>query len=125
MGEGGALENGLTSRVQSRDDLRMKASLWWVLSVFLFLAIVPCYQTVAQPSLGSGAIVNGASFAKAGDPNGALAPGAIVSAFGSNFATGTQEAPSVPLSTSINGSSLTFFSGGTAFPAPMFFASSG
>jgi len=95
---------------------------WWIL---LFLAIVPVSQTIAQPSLGPGAIVNGASFRAASDPNGALAPGAIVSAFGSNLASGTQLALTVPLSTSINGSSLIFSAGGVDYAAPLFFVSTG
>jgi len=92
------------------------------LVVLLTFSIVPLCQT---PSLGAGAIVNGASFASAGAANGALSPGAIVSAFGQNLATQTQSALSVPLSTQMNGSSLTFFVGSTAFPAPLFFVSAG
>ncbi len=92
------------------------------LVVLCFLPAVPWCQT---PSLGAGAIVNGASFAKATDPNGALSPGAIVSAFGANLASSTQVALTVPLSTSINGSSLSFFAGAQEFPAPLFFVSSG
>lgn len=98
---------------------------WWVYLGILILT-VPCYETVAQtPSLGAGAIVNGASFAKASDPNGALAPGTIVSAFGANLASATQASLTVPLSNNLNGSSLTFFAGQTSYPAPLFFVSSG
>jgi uncharacterized protein (TIGR03437 family) len=111
----------LTAKAQLGDDLIMRKT-WWIL---LFLATVPVSQTVAQPSLGAGAIVNGASFAKAADPNGALAPGTIVSAFGANLATGTQLALSVPLSANINGSSLIFSAGGVDYPAPLFFVSTG
>ena len=91
---------------------------WWV---FVFLAAVPLSQTIAQPSLPPNAIVNGASFAAATALNGALAPGAIVSAFGSNLASGTQLALSVPLSTTIAGSSLAFTAGSVTYPAPLFF----
>jgi uncharacterized protein (TIGR03437 family) len=98
---------------------------WWYGFLLLLLA-VPFGQTVAQtPTLGAGAIVNGASFAKAGDPNGALAPGTIVSAFGVNLASSTQLSLTVPLSNTLNGSSLTFFAGSSSFAAPLFFVSAG
>ena len=52
-----------------------------------------------QPRLPSGAAVNAASFA-AGAP---LAPGAIISVFGSDLASGTGSAVSLPLPTSLGG----------------------
>jgi uncharacterized protein (TIGR03437 family) len=98
----------------------------WAGLLVLFLA-VPLSQTVAQtsPTLGAGSIVNGASFAAAAAPNGAIAPGALVSAFGGNLASATQLGLSVPLTTNLNGSSLTFFAGSSAFAAPLFFVSAG
>src|SRR5580704_10161000 len=94
---------------------------WWAVLVLLVLA-VPCSQTMAQtPTLGAGSIVNGASFAQASAVNGALAPGALVSAFGANLASATQLALSVPLTTNLNGSSLTFSVGSSQFAAPLFF----
>ncbi len=93
---------------------------------FLLLWIVPFGRTVAQsPTLPANSIVNGASFASATAPNGALAPGTLVSAFGGNLASSTQLGLSVPLSTNLNGSSLTFFAGSSAFAAPLFFVSAG
>jgi len=99
---------------------------WWS-GFFLLLLVVPFGQTVAQtaPALGAGAIVNGASFAQAAAANGALAPGTLVSAFGANLASSTQLGLSVPLSTTLNGSSLTFFAGSSPFAAPLFFVSAG
>jgi uncharacterized protein (TIGR03437 family) len=98
----------------------------WAGLLVLFLA-VPLSQTVAQtsPTLGAGSIVNGASFAQASAANGALAPGALVSAFGGNLASATQLGLSVPLTTNLNGSTLTFFAGSTPFAAPLFFVSAG
>ena len=98
--------------------------IWWIL-LFLILATVPVSQTVAQPTMGPGSIVNGASFRAASDPNGALAPGAIVSAFGVNLASSTLVALTVPLSTNIGGSSLIFSAGGVDYAAPLFFVSAG
>ena len=92
----------------------------------LLLLAVPFGQTVAQtPTLPANSIVNGASFAGATAANGALAPGTLVSAFGGNLASSTQPSLSVPLSTSLGGSSLTFFAGSSAFAAPLFFVSAG
>jgi uncharacterized protein (TIGR03437 family) len=98
---------------------------WWT-GLFLLALIVPCGQTIAQtPALGNGSIVNGASFAGATAPNGALAPGALVSAFGANLASATQLGLSVPLTTNLNGTTLTFFAGSSTFAAPLFFVSAG
>ncbi len=98
---------------------------WWA-AVLLLVLSVPVCQTVAQsPTLGAGSIVNGASFAQASAVNGAIAPGTIVSAFGTNLASQTQGALTVPLTTTLNGSSLTFFAGSSAFAAPLFFTSAG
>ena len=73
------------------------------------------------PSLNSGGVVNGGSFRPASEPNGAVAPGAIVSLFGSNLASETLFASEVPLATSLGETSVTF--DGTA--APLFVASGG
>lgn len=75
--------------------------------------------------MGPGSIVNDASFAKAGTANGGITPGTIVAAFGLNLASGAQLALSVPLSTNINGTSLTFTANGNNYPAPLFFVSGG
>jgi len=52
------------------------------------------------PILGTGAVVNGASFLPT------LSPGSFVTLFGSKLAQGTQSAPSVPLPTSLAGSTI-------------------
>jgi uncharacterized protein (TIGR03437 family) len=71
------------------------------------------------PTLGAGGIVNAASFAG----GAAVAPGSIVSIFGTNFASQLAGAPSTPgpLPTSLLGASITF--NGTK--APMFFVAPG
>jgi uncharacterized protein (TIGR03437 family) len=69
----------------------------------------------AAPSLLNNAVLNGASFA----PNFDFAPGAIVSVFGSNFSTGTLSASTVPLPTSLAGTSVTF----NGVAAPLFYVS--
>jgi uncharacterized protein (TIGR03437 family) len=56
------------------------------------------------PVISPGGTVNGASFA-AGQP---VAPGSLVSVFGSNFASGLSGADTIPLSTTLGGVSVTF-----------------
>src|SRR5580692_1060308 len=58
----------------------------------------------AQPSVSAGGVLNGASFAT-GQP---VAPGSLVSIFGSDLASGTAAATSVPLSTSLGNVKVTF-----------------
>ena len=66
-------------------------------------------------------MVNGASFRPATDPDGAIAPGAIVAIFGTDLAGGTQLASAVPLPTTLGDSRVTF----NDIAAPLFFVSGG
>ena len=68
------------------------------------------------PSLPGSSTVNGASFA-----NIAIAPGAIVSVFGTDFAARVLSAPSMPLTTVLGDTSVTF----NGVAAPLFFVSNG
>ena len=70
-------------------------------------------------SLVAGATVNGASFALATAANGPIAPGAIVSIFGSNLASSVGKYLSAPLSTTLNGASVSF----NGVAAPLFYVS--
>jgi len=67
------------------------------------------------PTIADGGVLNGASFAK-GQP---VAAGSLVSIFGSNLASTTAKADSIPLSTSLSNISVTF----NGIAAPMIFAS--
>lgn len=58
----------------------------------------------AQPSVAAGGVLNGASFTT-GQP---VAPGSLVSIFGSNLASTSSAATSVPLSTQLGGVKVTF-----------------
>lgn len=70
-----------------------------------------------NPAVAGGGVVNAASFA-----NGqAVAPGSLVSIFGSNLAAGTAAADSIPLSSSLSNVSVTF----NNVAAPLLFVSSG
>src|ERR1051326_5039525 len=63
-----------------------------------------------NPSVASGGVLNAASFTK----GQAVTPGGLVSIFGTNLATGLAVADSVPLSTSLASTSVSF--NGTAAP---------
>jgi uncharacterized protein (TIGR03437 family) len=71
----------------------------------------------AQPSVASGGVLNGASFAT-GQP---VAPGSLVSIFGTNLASTSSAATTVPLSTSLGGVKVTF----NNVAAPLNYVSSG
>jgi uncharacterized protein (TIGR03437 family) len=71
----------------------------------------------AQPSVASGGVLNGASFAT-GQP---VAPGSLVSIFGTDLASTNSAATSVPLSTSLGNVSVTF----NNIAAPLNFVSAG
>ncbi len=63
------------------------------------------------PNVNDNGVVDAASFRQP------VAPGSIVSIFGTNFASGLATASTVPLSTSLGGTSVTF----NGLPAPLFF----
>jgi len=72
-------------------------------------------NTAGAPSVSPGGIVHAANYA-----GGGLAPGSIVSIFGSNMANGQNQAPRVPLPTTLGQATLTI--GGLA--APLFYSQS-
>ncbi len=71
------------------------------------------------PTLPANSVVNGASFRAATDPNGAIAPGAIVAIFGTDLASDILLAGEVPLPTTLGDTSVTF----DDVAAPLFFVS--
>jgi uncharacterized protein (TIGR03437 family) len=74
----------------------------------------PVSSSTPPPTLSAGGILNAASFALDSAP---VAPGSIVSIFGSHFISELAVPPGDPLPTSLGGVSVTF--NGT--PAPLFF----
>ncbi len=80
---------------------------------------------IAQPSVPQGGVVSAASLLPAGAPGYQVAPGSIVSIFGSNLATSAGAngvgASALPLPTSLGGASVTI--GGVT--AGLFFVSNG
>ena len=89
------------------------------LTILVLVAAVAGYAQNAgnPPAVSGGGVVNAASFA-AGQP---VTPGSLVSIFGSNLASGTAVADSIPLSSSLSNVSVTF----NNVPAPLLFVSTG
>lgn len=90
-----------------------------VLSIFTLVMFSLSLAAYAQstPSISTGGVINGASFAT-GQP---VAPGSLISIFGTNLASTASAATSVPLSTSLGGVSVTF----NNVAAPLNYVSSG
>jgi uncharacterized protein (TIGR03437 family) len=81
-------------------------------AIALVIAGVSASTALAQtPSVIEGGVLNGASFAR----GQAVAPGSLVSIFGSDFASQVAMADSIPLSTALGGVSVTF----NNVPAPL------
>ncbi len=85
-------------------------------SLFLALAFAAaaCAQT---PSIFAGGVLNGASFVK----GQGVAPGSLVSIFGTELAAGLTQNDTVPLSTKLSNVSVTF----NNIPAGLYFVSGG
>src|SRR5580700_1732021 len=73
-------------------------------SIAILTTFSLCVAANAQTSVSSGGVLNGASFAT-GQP---VAPGSLVSIFGTNLASTSSAATTVPLSTSLGGVKVTF-----------------
>jgi uncharacterized protein (TIGR03437 family) len=79
---------------------------------FLLALSLGSAAALAQtPSIADGGVLNGASFAT----GEAVAPGSLISIFGTNLANGTANASSIPLSTQLSNVSVTF----NNVPAPL------
>ncbi|MBI2816881.1 MAG: IPT/TIG domain-containing protein [Acidobacteria bacterium] len=66
-------------------------------------------------------VVKAASFRPTTQPNSAITPGAIVSIFGTNLASGSQSASAIPLPAALLDMTVTF----NGIPAPLFYVSDG
>ncbi len=76
--------------------------------------------TQPAPVIFPGGIVNGASFRLASDPNGAIAPGALIGIFGTDLAPASRFSNTLPLPMSLFDTTVTF----NGIPAPLFNVSS-
>jgi uncharacterized protein (TIGR03437 family) len=78
---------------------------------------IACIAQAQTPAIVAGGVLNGASFAK----DQGVAPGSLVSIFGSQLAAGLTANDTVPLSTSLSNVSVTF----NNIPAGLYFVSPG
>ncbi|MBN8733207.1 MAG: hypothetical protein J0L64_21905 [Acidobacteria bacterium] len=85
--------------------------------ISLCTALAPAQST--PPAIASGGIRNAADYGTA------LAPGAMVSIFGTNLAPRTTAASAVPLPTTLEGVTVEAVSGFTVTPLPLYFVSPG
>jgi uncharacterized protein (TIGR03437 family) len=81
--------------------------------------ISPPGNTGPAPTLATGGVVNTADY------TAALAPGAMISLFGTNLAAATRQAAGAPLPTTLDGVSVEVADGGRTLQAPLFFVSAG
>jgi uncharacterized protein (TIGR03437 family) len=68
---------------------------------------------IAQPTVGG--VVNGASFVQ----GQAIAPGSLISIFGTKLANSQAAASTIPISTTLNGVTVKFVTGNTTINAPL------
>lgn len=83
----------------------VEAVLYGISETGLEVLPLPAADAPAAPQIGTGGIVNGASFALAPAP---VAPGSIASIFGVNLAGSVAQAGSVPLPNTLAGVCVTF-----------------
>ena len=83
----------------------------------IFAALVTSVVAFAQPQISTGGVLDGAGFVV----GQAVAPGSLVSIFGTGLATSLLQGDTVPLSTNIGGTSVTM----NGIPAPLYFVSAG
>ena len=86
-------------------------------SIIASAMILTTVVASAQPSISAGGVIDGAGFVV----GRAVAPGSLVSIFGTSLASGLQAGDTVPLSMSLNGASVTF----NGVPAGLYFVSGG
>lgn len=84
----------------------------------LIFSIIACGIAAAQsPQIFDGGVLNGASFQK-GQP---VTPGSLITIFGTQLASRTAQADTIPLSTSLGGVTVQFVTGNTTTNAPLLF----
>lgn len=96
---------------------------WMRLPRWLFTMPLFAGAAFAQnpPVIAPGGVINAASFATSGQPGFAVAPGSLVAIFGTELASSTAAADSIPLSTSLGNVSVKI----NDVPAPLLFVSPG
>jgi uncharacterized protein (TIGR03437 family) len=95
-----------------------------ILTLAACLAAVPAFS--AAPAIAAQGVKNAASYADPQLPNGAIAEGSIFNIFGSNMGpTALAYATSLPLPTTLSGTSINVTVSGTTVQCYMFYTSAG
>ena len=105
------------------DVLGNREAACYALTIALMVFLIP-QARAQQPVIGDGGIVNGASFARVGLPNSAIAQGSIFAVFGTNMGPAQLvQVSSFPLPTSegLAGTSISVTVGATTLNAIMLF----
>jgi uncharacterized protein (TIGR03437 family) len=87
---------------------------------YLGLQLGGAVLSAQTPSVAAGGILNGASFLKGGP----ITPGSLITIFGTQLASKTAEADTIPISTSLGGVTVQFVNGSTTTNAPLLFTNS-
>jgi uncharacterized protein (TIGR03437 family) len=87
------------------------------IQLFLLFLVMSCVAFAQPPSIANGGVLNGASFAT-GQP---ITAGSLVTIFGSNLASATAQADTIPLSTKLGGVTVQWANGNTTINAPLTF----
>ncbi len=100
----------------------MPRKLWTT----LMLSACASLPLLGQPVVNEGGVLNSASYANARLATGAIAQGSIFVIFGARIGPAALvQAPSLPLQTTLGGTSVTVVSGGQTLNCPMVYASAG
>ncbi len=92
----------------------------------LLCAALAAMTVWAQPAVSDGGILNAASYANPRFPTGAIAQGSIFVIFGARMGPAAlASAPSLPLSTTLGGTSVRVSSGGQNLDCPIVYTSAG
>ncbi len=84
-----------------------------------WLVLAPRLLPAQAPNLPPNSVVNGASFRPATDPGGAVAPGTIISIFGTNLVTAS-EVSQIPLAAALLDTSVIIRAGNSSVVAPLY-----
>lgn len=93
---------------------------------YVLLSLFAATMLEAQPVVSQGGVLNSASFTRDGLPGDGLAQGGMFAVFGQGLGpAGLLQAPSIPLTTELGGTSITVTVGGASVSPFLLFTSSG
>ncbi|HXA67421.1 MAG TPA: IPT/TIG domain-containing protein [Bryobacteraceae bacterium] len=89
------------------------------IQLFVLFVVMSCVAFAQPPSIANGGVLNGASFAT-GQP---ITVGSLVSIFGTNLASATAQADTIPLSNNLSGVTVQWANGSKTVNAPLVYVS--